>query len=77
MNCFSQELIEKTQEYFFSRWGHKVSAEQASDYLRSLADLYLSFVKFSRSSDDGVYLPALTALGDKHDSPDLISPHNC
>jgi hypothetical protein len=77
MNCFSQELIEKTQEYFFSRRGHKVSAEQASDYLHSLADLYLSFVKFPRSSDDGVYLPAQTALGDKHDSPDLISPHNC
>ncbi|MFA5080035.1 MAG: hypothetical protein WC472_00200 [Candidatus Paceibacterota bacterium] len=42
---FSKELVIKCQEYFKEVYGLDLSEGKADEYLESLADFYLAFVK--------------------------------
>lgn len=43
MSQFSEKLKEKIKDYAFNKFGRVISDEEAEEYLRSLADLYLIF----------------------------------
>jgi len=64
---FSKNLIEQTIKVFKEEDGIDLSPEQANEYLRSMAGLFLAFAKSAA--------PECEAPGGA--SPDLISPHSC
>jgi hypothetical protein len=50
-SCYNQKLIERVIAYFKKRCGLDISPEQAEEYLNSFADLYESFVEFSKPDE--------------------------
>lgn len=65
MPKFSEQLIARTQTYFFQKHGLVLSVEETTQYLHSLADLYEVMA--------GAATARLKAAG----PPDLIDPHSC
>lgn len=68
-SIFTKNLIEKTITCFKEEDGLDLSPEQASEYLNSLASLFLAFSEHSKPR------PAPKAGGAL--SSDLITPHSC
>ena len=48
-HLFSQELIERTIEYFHEKHAHEISPEIAEEYLHDMAGLYESFIEFAQN----------------------------
>ncbi len=72
---FNPELIKKARLYFSKRFKDKISPDEASEYLNSLADLYLVFSNLDNEViKKGGTFPVPFGDGE---SSDLISPHNC
>jgi hypothetical protein len=47
--AYDKNLIERVIKYISKKTGEDISAEQAEEYLNSLADLYESFIEFTKA----------------------------
>ena len=52
MDCFSDELIERIQDYFRKHYGYELSQDEAVNSLHSLAELYLAWQDILKAEPD-------------------------
>ena len=68
---FSQNLIERTQEYFKEKYSLDISSDTACEYLASLSDLFLAF------SGHGVSAVVPLSAGDADVTETLAPDTDC